>query len=696
MLAHRVPYIWKKMPFVRIVIPFLIGILLQWYLKIEPTLSVPLLVISVFISLIISLLHINIGYTLRWVQGAAINISIIALAMLLTYGKDSRNHADWVGHHYKDSGAVIISLLEPPVTKPKSFKADASIQFVQSNGAWQQVQGELIVYLQKDSAAPPLDYGSKILFIKPLQPIKNSGNPGAFDYARFNLFKGITHQVYLKTGEYKILPASTSSDVTRLLIDIRQYVIGVLQTYITGPEESGVAEALLIGYRNDLDKDLVQAYSNTGVVHIIAISGMHLAMIYGILAILLKWIKPTLRNRILKAVVILSVLWIFALVAGGAASIVRSAVMFTGIVLGDLLNKKGSIYNTLAAAAFVMLCNNPFVLWDVGFQLSFTAVLSIVVFMQPIYKLVFVKNKLMDSLWQLSAVTLSAQVLTSPLIFYYFHQFPLLFMVSNFVAVPLSTIILTLELILIAVSPIAFVAQYAGQACSLFIWLMNTFIRKVDQVPYALYDNVQVNLLQAWLIFLVTTALGCWLLRKWKVGLPIAGLLILTLVAVNKLESYSLVNSSKVVIYNIPQHHAIDFIYARSNQFVGDAIVASEPMLQNFHLKPARINFGIQSSELLPVLSFKHPFIHFNEKKLLVIDKPQKFVSAKKIKVDVIVLANNPKIYISNLHKTFDCDQYVFDASNPQWKINLWKKDCDSLHLRHHSTPDKGAFVMEL
>jgi competence protein ComEC len=165
------------------------------------------------------------------------------------------------------------------------------------------------------------------------------------------------------------------------LFNTKTYILKTLRTYIKGEQETSVAEALLIGYRDDLDRDLVQAYSNTGVVHVIAISGLHLGLIYWLLLFLLKPLDKTKQLKWLKPVIAISLLWIFSLLTGAGASVIRAAIMFTAIGFGGLLGKKGNIYNSMAASAFVMLCYNPFLLWDVGFQLSYAAVLSIVLFL---------------------------------------------------------------------------------------------------------------------------------------------------------------------------------------------------------------------------------------------------------------------------------------------------------------------------
>src|SRR5262245_60738277 len=171
----------------------------------------------------------------------------------------------------------------------------------------------------------------------------------------------------------------------------RTKVLNILRANIKGEKELGLAEALLIGYKNDLDKTLVQSYSNTGVVHVIAISGLHLGLIYWLLSWLCKPLQRGRNFKWLRLILILTGLWLFGLLAGAQPSVIRSAVMFTCIALGQSLTRKSSTYNTLALSAFILLCINPYWLWDVGFQLLYAAVLSIVIFMQPIYNWFYFK-----------------------------------------------------------------------------------------------------------------------------------------------------------------------------------------------------------------------------------------------------------------------------------------------------------------
>ena len=694
-MSRHQKYFWKQMPFVRLIIPLIAGIITQWFCKISPSFLFASAAFFIFILLAFYLLPFSVKYTYRWITGISINLLLVVVGAWLLQNKDIRRQQNWVGHFTEDSVAILATLHEPLVEKAKTYKAEASVKAINTHGAWKEVTGKALIYFSKDSSMPVMRYGSQIVFYKRLQEIKNSGNPGGFNYKQYNAFQDIFHQVFLKTSEYKVTKTTDKNAFQSWLYSVRFAVIKKLQQYIKGDREAGVAEALLIGYRDDLDKDLVQAYSNTGVVHIIAISGLHLGMIYMALVWLLKPFKRTKWIKWVKPIVILSVLWVFTLLAGGVPSILRSAIMFSFIVLGETLDRKSSIYNTLASSAFVMLCYNPYFLWDIGFQLSYAAVVSIIAFSKPVYNWFYIKNKLLDFFWKLTSVTIAAQILTVPIIFYSFHQFPNFFLLTNCIIVPLSSVILFAELILLVSSIMPVVANIIGYLTEGLLSFMNGFIESVNNLPYAVYDGIQNNLAETILLYVIIIGICYWLMNKTKPALFVSLVALLFFVAIDSYENFTLRQQEKMIVYNIPQHNAVDFVSGRQYVFSGDTALLDDGYLKNFHLKPSRIVNRISAGKV-ENLSVGYPFIQFHDKRILLFDKPYKFENQKRMALDVIIIAHNPKVYIADLARIFDCKQYVFDGSNSTWKINQWKKDCDSLHLRHYSTGDKGAFVMDL
>jgi competence protein ComEC len=636
-------------------------------------------------------------YKSAWLTGISTSLLFIAVGALLTGYNDIRHDRQWVGNFYENNTSVVVSLDEPLVQKTKSLKANASVNYILKGGKSIIVKGKIILYFQKDSLVPPIDYGSQIIFKKSLQEIKNSGNPGGFDYKRYSLFQGITHQVYLKPGEFEVLNGKETSYINTLLYSIRDKVLNILRTNIQEDKELGLAEALLIGYKDDLDKTLVQSYSNTGVVHIIAISGMHLALIYWLINLLLKPIGKRKKWRWIKPLIAIAVLWLFSLLSGASPSVLRAAVMFTFIVLAEGFSRKSSIYNTLAASAFCLLCYDPYWLWDVGFQLSYAAVLSIVIFMRPIYNLIYCKNKLLDIVWKLNAVTLAAQILTTPLSIYHFHQFPAYFLLTNFVAVPLSSAIVLGEILLCAVSFISPAAWVVGKILAWLIMLMNGYVERIEALPGSLSDGLQINIIQVILFFFFIAGISFWLMEKIKPGLTVALISFLLFFAA---RSYSLINADKqqkIIVYNVPQRRAIDFIDGRNYLFCGDSELLADDFAQNFHLKPSRILNRLSPATSISDFFIDDKYAVFKDRKILLADTLPAFSKTDaKNEIDLLVISKNPKLYISKLANAFNIKQVVFDGSVPFWKLPYWKKDCDSLHIPYYDVSEKGAFVMSL
>lgn len=698
-LHYTIP-VYKTAPVIRLLVPFIAGILLQWYFKIE-LLFIAVTLFSFLASyLLFYLLPLSLRFKMQSVQGLLLNAVLLAGSLLVTWNKDVRHTENWYGHFYNDSVYLIVQINEPPVEKTKSFKAEAVVESVVAHDTAFSSTGKLLLYFSKDSFGTQLQYGDRILIRKKLQTIKNSGNPGAFNYRQYAAFQQTFHNAFLKHQDWLLLKERKVNGFKQFILAAREKILATLRKNIAGEkDELGIAEALLIGYTNDLDKDLVQAYSNTGVVHIIAISGMHLGLIYVLLVWVFARVPGIKKSRLIQALLILSCLWLFSLLTGASASVIRSAVMFTFITLGKtVLQKQTSIFSSLAVSAFVMLCYNPYYLWDVGFQLSYLAVTGIVIFQQPIYNWFYIKNKWADKIWQLTAVSLAAQILTFPVCIYYFHQFPNLFLITNVIAVPLSTIILFAAIALVALAWFPFAGEYIGTITGWLVWLMNKIILWINDFWFAVWDGIPATILSTLLLYATVTGMCAWLLQKNKAVLRFSLLALLAFVITHACKSWQVKNQQKIIVYNIPKQQAVDFVSGNKYLFEGDSVLQQKGLLHNFHLKPGRIALQLNK----PVDSLNNcisapPFYQFGNKTVLIINKPLVFeVPLQKINVDIIIISKNPKLYIPQLAQVFNCSQYVADASNSLWKIDKWKQDCDQLNLRFHSIPEQGAYVLDL
>lgn len=693
--AYKI-FIWKKAPFLRLLLPVIAGIVAGYYFKIEVNIIIIIAIILTFAFFIFNILPIVYRFKLQAVNGIIITAFLINAGLFLTWNKDVRNHAGWYGNKYNSSSYIVAIISEPPVEKSKSYKSLANVEAIINKDSVYPVTGKLLLYFSKDSNAKKIVYGSRVIIKKDLQEIKNSGNPAAFNYKRYCAFQQIFHQCYLKQTDWRLLKDDNANPLRKVIYTTQRYIINVLNDNIKGADESSLAKALLIGYKVDLDKDLVQAYSNVGVVHLIAISGLHLALIYAMLLWVTGKISFIKKSKFIRLFIILFCLWFFSLLTGASASVLRSAVMFTFIATGAAFGKKASIYNSLASSAFALLCYDPFMLWDVGFQLSYCAVLGIVIAQQYVYNWFYFSNKLLNEIWKLAAVSLSAQIFTLPVCVYYFHQFPLLFLLSNVVAIPLSTIALWGCIFLVFVSPIHILALYFGKAATASIWLLNHAVLFINAIPFSLWDGISITVTQTIILYFIVIFFLYWVIKKnnlaFKLGMYSTLLFSITIA----LHKWNFSKQKKLIIYNVPSHKAIDFIEGDAYHFYGDSDLVEEGLLQNFHLKPARISLMLTKRDTSLLFQLNN-FLGFYGKRILMIDSAIDYKPlTKKINVDYIIVSKNPKLFISNLAKVFECGVYIFDASNPLWKIEKWKKDCEELHLRFHSVSEQGAFVTDL
>ena len=685
-------HLWFKAPFLRLVIPLIAGILLQWHRQFSVSFLIVVFCLLFIAVIVYQFLSLSKKFIFSSLNGIVTNLLLIVFGALLIWIKDIRHTKNWIENNDANYNYLRLKIQEPLVEKPNSYKAIASVENIYKQNKITSSKGNVIIYFKKDVLSQTLAYGSLILIQKPLQQIKNSGNPGSFDYKRYSLFQGISHQVYLTANDFIILPGQNANAYKSFIFQSRKWTISVLRKYISGEKEQGLAEALLIGYKDDLDKNLIQSYSNTGVVHVIAISGLHLGIIYWLLLFITRPLKRK-QTSWLRFIIIIAALWGFSLLAGAQPSVLRSAVMFTAIALSTVLDKRASIYNTLAMSAFLLLCYNPFWLWDVGFQLSYAAVLSIIIFFKPIHSWLYFPNKIVDFFWKLIAVSLAAQILTLPISLFHFHQFPVLFLLANLLAVPLSSLILIGEILLCVLQFIPPVANILGLLLQELIQFMNYYIVQLDNVSFAVWDGLSISAFQAIILTAFIAATSYWLLEKKKGAVWFSIFCLLLFATLRTISFTNADEQKKIIIYNVPKYAAMDIIDGRKYKFIGDDDLEQNDLLRNFHIRPSRILHRIQPKAGVSNLkSFQ-----FYRRQVLVMDTSMNFTSSSiKQTIDLLVLSKNPKIYIKDLLQAFNLKQIVVDGSVPSWKAKLWQKDCDSLHIPCYDVSEKGAFVMNL
>ena len=304
---------------------------------------------------------------------------------------------------------------------------------------------------------------------------------------------------FLKSDDWKKLPFQNPNPVFQLTFWLQQKSLDALEQYIHAERERAVDEALIIGFRDKMSFDVMQSYAAAGVIHVLAVSGLHVAILFAMLQWLLSFMRRKKHGRIFQAILIVIIIWIFTLVTGASGSVIRAATMFTASPLAGRC-KSASMYNILAGSALLILLFNPSLIMDVGFQLSYVAVIGITSLYPYVNNWLYRENALIDKIWKITAVSIAATVATLPLTSFYFNQFPTYFLIANLIVIPLSGIILQTGLALIVFQFIPPLAWLLGQLVFALTWIMNEFIISIQQLPGSVIHLPYMPLLTAILL----------------------------------------------------------------------------------------------------------------------------------------------------------------------------------------------------
>ena len=669
-MSVTAPPFWHQAPFTRLLFPVVAGIVTCYYLlhgiftnaQINNTVSVAT-GLSIAGLLGTTQLSNFKKYRYHFIQGIFLQIVFVSLGVaVMQKTLQTRDQETALLAACKNGTVYIMRLIEPLQLKNKTYKTVAIIESIGTAQHEIKTNIKIIVRVAVDSNnthIPELTAGRYIATAIQPSLVPDTHNPGGFHYKEWLFRNEITHQLYLAKGTWTLLPTKKSKQYLQVL---QQKISKRLQQNITGKQEKAVAAALLIGYKQDIDSDLMKAYSNTGVIHVIAISGLHLGLIYGLLLSIFSCLPNSTIKKWTAPPIMLLVLWGFALLTGAGPSIVRAAVMFSFIIIASVVKQNSSILNALAASAFFLLLLHPFYLWDIGFQLSYAAVLSIVLYQKNIFDTLYFKYKWIQACWQLNALTLSAQILTLPLVVYHFHQFPNYFLLSNFIVVPLSSIILYGCLLLLPFGNIAYLGKALSVVTSLLITSMNWIIQKMNALPFATTGDLHINTAEVLLFFILIVSVTLFIQtqkNRWCFYGLTALLIGCSIHSFNLMQEKSL---TTLTVWFVPKTSKVTLRYGQQK----------ETTLPNgnsaFTIGHTRILYIGQ----MPALK----------------DAP-----VPVSKVDILIVGNLSKSPIPLLAKQFKGALYVFDSSIPLWKMESWKKEAEDLHLRHHFVSQQGAFV---
>ncbi len=700
--------VWSSYPFLRITAFFAVGIVTYPIVPNNYLLfSATLLILFVFLKLIFKKPFRN-SHTV--INGFVIVILCFFLGMgrmgVAAFSEDE-NHLLNVALSDGDTFVYRINSYQREKTKHIVYEGELlSIISTKVNfdiHEMQMVDAKVMVYLSKDSVIEDrLIYGDLVVTNRKPLLIAPPSNPYEFDYRNYKMKQGVSHQVFLKNQELMVVGNQPKSYLLQQSYRLRRYFSFFLNRHLRDTSTKGIALALVLGIKDGLDKDLKSAYSSAGAMHILAVSGLHVGIIHMIVTWLLGFLRRWKTGKFLFVMLSLFLLWSYAFITGLSPSVLRAAIMFSVIVIGDHTMRNHNIYNSMAISAFFILVFDPFMLWQVGFQLSYLAVVGIVYLHPKLYQFIKFRFYLFDKAWSITCVSLAAQLATFPLGFYYFHQFPTYFLISNLVVIPAAFFILLGSMFLLIIGTINdFLSGYVGDLLNFIIDRLNSFVILINQFPKNKIDWVILDVWQVILIYLVIILVLLTIYQKNAFYLRMS---LLSCCLFMVYSVYSVINNHHyegIVFYELRNNTAIDFI---SNGKVDFYLENKKEDLTfvNYQIEPNRLANYLppvkEDQYIEPISAADESFnlIVWQGYKILVIKESVTSLSVdQRIIADFIVLSNNQNINVEQLMKIFSFKYLIINGTYTKYRALAISSELDRKGVLYWNMKEKGAFVYQ-
>lgn len=682
----------KDNPVLKILFPFILGIVLSWLYGISMLCSLSVFIVALLLMLATFLPRVSGRFF-----GVALFAAMVAFGSLLESAERTKMEVSWSG----EKGGFEAQLCESPYVERGTTKVLAEVvRLGRDSVIGARREGLVEITFASCVEVERLSVGDRIFFEAKVDCPRNAGNPAEFDVEHFMYLKGVTGVVYLPIDGWRMIGRGNLTLSMRAM-HLRDYILDIYSGLGFDKDVQSVLSALTVGEKRSLSRDVRDLYSTVGASHILALSGLHLGILYMILSIFFP-LRGVGVKILLRELLIIAALWFFAFVGGLSPSILRAAILFSIISLGRLLQRNASPLNSLSFAALLMLVVSPRLLFDISFQLSFAAVAAILLLVNPLRKLLrfdeggAVYRYLVD----IVAVSTAAQIGTLPFIWYYFGSFPLYFVLTNLVAVPASFLIMFIAVFMFLFTPFAFVQQCLARLLNLLIGWMNEFFLWLAALPGASVELPHLNLLEMCAFaFLIVFAIFVSGRRKWM-------LRVFALVGMFLLVCFSLPHAnwqSHIIFYNSRTFPAMQLIKSREHSYLLSSYpeceiqpqYIAEPYWRRERMSaPKIISDAYYRSFKDETVALDNGLLHFEGRTIAVL-ADEHWCGAESITpVDCIWLCRGFLGSLEELLKIYPSRYVVMDATLYPSSLKRIERECRRAGVRFIDLSQRGAVKM--
>lgn len=693
-----------EIPFVRMIVPLITGISGGFYYSNEALSGFAIFFAFILLLMLTFMISVYRKYSIyrwRWLTGFLVHGFILSTGYWLTV--NTSELFDKAHYRFFRGDLLLAEIESDPIVSGSIYRFEARIKGTFFEGKKSKAKGRIIVSVHNDSAKTSIHkYGDLLLIPANYDSINPPYNPGEFDYQSYLSDRQIYFQAFLTSDQIYLLDRHRGNPIISFALQLRKQLIQKFRHYLPDESAAAFASTLVLGYRAELSKELIDAYAKTGTMHVLSVSGMHVGIVFMVLNLILKFMDKTSNTRLIRAILIITVIWFYALLTGFSAPACRAAVMLSFIVLGKALNKRQNTYNLIAISAFLLLLYNPYYLLDAGFQLSYLAVTGIVFFHSRIYQTITIKNKMLDYMWSYSALSIAAQLATLPISIYYFHQFPVYFLFSNlFIVIPVSLIMYAG--ILFMFIPFPEMLHYGGIVLNKLINFTNSILYYIENLPFSTLDGIWLTAFECTLIFIVILSISFRLTEGRKILMFPIGIFILILslsLIVNWKRKYDL---HHLIFYNLRKHSAIAYLTKGQSVIVSD--VENSDKLVSFSILPAVKSKGSRT-ELFFAGNTKFSgetffgernFYQFAGYRIFKWDKEfDDVIFTGTLNVSAVLISGSPKVSLEDIKSCLDFKIIIIDANNPDYKIKRWVIDAKKRKLPYYVLKKNPALIVNL
>lgn len=656
-----------------------------WQIPVTTTLG-----ISVIAFIALNLLYNRLRvHRFAWLGGAIMTLILFCSGWLSTYHYNELNNT----RHFSKlkSDYLIVRITNEPAAKGIYTRFNAQAQSLVLGKYTRRASGNLLVTFVADSNTHKARYGDVWLIPALYKPIDPPYNPAEFNYKQYLANQNIHYQSFLPLPHARLLRRNQGNSVITFSLKTRQQLVTAIKTYLHNPEAIAIASTLLLGYKADLSSEVLQAYSKTGTIHVLSVSGAHVAVIFWLISTLLKPFRHHRYGKWLNAGLSLVLIWGYAILTGLSPAICRAAIMLSMIIISKAGSRPVHTLNVLAVSAFGLLLYNPLLIADVGFQLSYLAVLGLLVVQPIIYELKDFDNPIARKLWYAVSASLAAQIITFPLSAYYFHQFPVYFLISNLIIlIPAEAIVIIGAVFLTStfIPHFQVFSQWTGYLLEQIIVWMTRILSYIEHLPYASIGKIWLTPFEHLFWYLLIGLMLYFLISKKSGAFKLSLGCLLVLCISGSWKLIDVQQTERIVFFNVKKNTAILFQGGKQAVLVTNLTLADKSY--QYSIQPCLDSLGIDSvlfcqpQQNLQTSYFKkqNNYIQFMQKSILLFNPSlDKTVLNQKLPVDYILVSQNPHVNIKKLNKNYSYHYLIAEASNSPQRLKKLTAEADSLHI---------------